>query len=854
MIAKSIQSALTVGLGVATFAVTVPTAHAQEGLEQVFVTARKRDEGVQNVPIAMTAISNELLDQHNVKVIDDLNTTIPGFRFGVQGGRANNDTVIRGLSKIPIGDGVPATVIYFANVALPARGGNIGTYDMANIQVLKGPQGTLFGRNTIGGAVVLTPVAPTYELNGYIRGDYGTKNYRNLEGAINVPIVDEKVALRVAGQTQRQDGLNRNLSGGPDFNNTHNNSYRVSLLLNPTDKIENLTVYDHLEAQETAAMGYMFRINPSLAFAEAGFNAKAGPIPAGALPPTFDNPAVPGLGTQLGDQVRAQLVASRAAGHHGGFTDLADGGHADRKLEGVSNDTTFDMGWATVRNIFGYRRVAVSEAISAGANNPILMTYPFRAGLGDFSLQTLPFILFDGAQTVSRDTISDELQLFGSAWDDRLDWITGYYFHKDEPNGKNGTAFTAFGFAPATPVSGQNLFYNWALFGQTGLDISEWTIDGLKLNLGARYAVDKARTCASPGADILTPGECQDSAASGATGAGTLATHEENYSYTIGLDWQINPDTLLYVTHRRGYRAGNINTPIFNTAYTTGSNVPVFLLAPNPLELATGATDYSAGCVSPAFGAVTCPDLRGYQKTAPETVKDIEIGVKNDWNISDVKGRLNVAAFYMKYQNAVEFLNAQNAGIPSGVDPSSGSIGYNAADMTIKGLEFDLTVIPVPSLTLSLSGAFTDQDIDKMKDVAPVYPAGTPPLLQLVATPTEKEVPEMAPNFSGTFSFNWILPVNPLDGDIAFSGDYYYIGDFNGQGGTNEQLPGYHLINFRLAWTGIAKSGLDLAAYVKNATDEDYFSSPNVLVPSFPMAVALPGDPRTWGVEATYKF
>lgn len=440
--------------------------------------------------------------------------------------------------------------------------------------------------------------------------------------------------------------------------------------------------------------------------------------------------------------------------------------------------------------------------------------------------------------------------MFGNAWNDRLDWIAGYYFNRDAPNGQNGTQFTAFsiGAVPSPPVSGLNTFYNWAVFGQTGLDISEWTIDGLKLNLGARYATDKARACAASGVDILTQGECEDkvalAAAPGSTliGPGATAIHEENYSYTVGVDWQINPDTLVYVTHRRGYRSGSINTPMFNTYYTTGGNGPSDPSL-GPLVL----TNPGQGCAgTPQTATTGCPDLRPFQTTDAETIKDVEIGVKNDWNIGGVKGRVNAAAFYMKYDNAVAFLGTSAARIPGAYQPNSSAVGYNAADMTIKGLEFDVTVIPVPSLTLTVSGAFTDQDIDTVKTTA--TPIGVSPA-------DASGIPQMAPDFSGTFSFNWMLPVKPLDGDIGFSGDYYYIGDFSGQGGTTDQLPGYHLINFRLAWTGIAKSGLDLAAYVKNATDEEYFSSPTVIIPSsFPMSVAMPGDPRTWGVEATYKF
>src|SRR5690606_27196662 len=159
MIRKSIQSALAVSLGVTAFASTTPVAHAQEagGLEQVFVTARKRDEGVQAVPISIAALSADMLAERNVSELQDMNVVVPGFRLGSEGGKGNTNIILRGLSKIPLGEGIPAVVTYFANVALPARGGNIPAYDIANIQVLKGPQGTLFGRNTLGGAVVIAP-------------------------------------------------------------------------------------------------------------------------------------------------------------------------------------------------------------------------------------------------------------------------------------------------------------------------------------------------------------------------------------------------------------------------------------------------------------------------------------------------------------------------------------------------------------------------------------------------------------------------------------------------------------------------------------------------------------------------
>src|SRR3546814_3555009 len=137
---------------------------------------------------------------------------------------------MRGLGNLPVGGGTPAVVAYLNNVPLPAVGTNIPTYDIANVQVLKGPQGTLFGRNTLGGAILVGTQAPTYNLGGYVQGDYGRYNYRALEGAINIPIVDDKIALRLAGQIRRQDPRTKNLSGGKGFRSEEHTSELQSLL------------------------------------------------------------------------------------------------------------------------------------------------------------------------------------------------------------------------------------------------------------------------------------------------------------------------------------------------------------------------------------------------------------------------------------------------------------------------------------------------------------------------------------------------------------------------------------------------------------------------------------------------
>ncbi|MDB6060886.1 MAG: TonB-dependent receptor [Verrucomicrobiaceae bacterium] len=817
---SSVRSLLTVGTGAFVVVAGLPVAQAQTqsaGLEEVFVTARKREEGVQAVPISITALSGEALDQRGVRDLESLNSVIPGFHFGVEGGKGNTSVILRGLSKIPLGEGVSSVVTYFANIALPPHGGNIPTYDIANIQVLKGPQGTLFGRNTLGGAVVITPVAPTYEFGGYIKGDYGTKNFRSLEGAVNVPIVEDKVAVRVAGQIRRQDGLVKNITGGPDTNNTHQNNYRISLLLNPIDNLESTTVYDHTTAIERSGGEHLYSVQPGFFPSAPAF------LPGGGVDVANPQTQLFGLGQLIIPQLNASLAAQHAAGFWSGAPHLTNGGNENENLWGIANDTSYDTGVVTVRNIFGYRRVNQFENLdTANVGN---ITLPLGPGGS-----AIPFVIFDAAQELKREYLSDEFQLFGNAFDDKLDWIVGAFYNKDQNTGPSGSTFTQFSaggeHAPAIAALVKN--ENKSIFGQIGLDISQWTVEGLKFNAGLRESWDSVWACGgslNPD-ELLSVGECKDNAgnvgADPVTGApiavGITTTSGKDLSWTIGFDWQISPDTLAYITSRRGYRGVNVNTPLFQTPFTTGGT----------------------GCLT-TTGA--CPNLTSFQKVDPEKLTDLELGVKNDWAVGDVKGRLNVATFVSKYDKAVQFLNVQALGIPNGTPdtPTNSSVGVNAANLTIWGVEADLTVIPVDSLTVTFSGAYTEEHIDKV-----VTPSGG---LSLSAS----QITLPSPKFSGTLAAAWTLPVHPLEGDVIVSGDYFHTDKYSGQGGQN--LPGYELANFRLDWKGIAQTKLDLEAYLNNAFDTHYYASPDVFLGNgFPVQVLIQGLPREWGVQAKYSF
>src|SRR5690606_1768450 len=144
----------------------------------------------------------------------------------------------------------PAVVSYFAEVPSPTFCSSSTTYDMSSVQVLKGPQGTLFGRNTTGGAVLYYPTAPGYEVEGYVEGTFGRYDDRQLEGAITLPIRDDLAALRIAGQYNRRDGYTRNLSGTGDLDDIDSRSLRLSLLVEPSDSLRNDLIVDYYRSDD----------------------------------------------------------------------------------------------------------------------------------------------------------------------------------------------------------------------------------------------------------------------------------------------------------------------------------------------------------------------------------------------------------------------------------------------------------------------------------------------------------------------------------------------------------------------------------------------------------------------------
>ena len=190
---------------------------------EIIVTARRQEERLQDVPISITVLSQDAIADRNIVNAGDLGSYVPSLATNSNFGPERSSFSIRGF--IQEGRTSPSVGVYFADVVAPransgttsGNGAGVGQFfDLQNVQVLKGPQGTLFGRNTTGGAILLVPTKPTDRLEGYVEGTLGNYNERRIEAVLNIPLSDT-FRLRAAVDRNKADGYLRNRSGiGPD--------------------------------------------------------------------------------------------------------------------------------------------------------------------------------------------------------------------------------------------------------------------------------------------------------------------------------------------------------------------------------------------------------------------------------------------------------------------------------------------------------------------------------------------------------------------------------------------------------------------------------------------------------------
>ena len=384
----------------------VKTSGSQKS-EQIVVTARRQSEDLEQVPISVAKLSSTEIERSSIRTADDIQFHVPGLQVNPSQTllSAEPSFTLRGLSTTVPGTGVADAAVstYFADAPLLyTRNLGHGLYDLADIQILYGPQGTLFGKNSIGGAVLFSPIRPTSGLEGYIQGTVGDYALHEISGAISGPVT-HALAVRLAAKIGRRNGYTENLANDRDFNDENYQSGRVSVLYRPIDEIENYTVIDIEDSHETLPAKFATQIGgPILSLYGA-----AAPLPFWDI----------AAGTSGSIEMRFKQAQQDATGKiYSPSTYAAD----VRAYTLVNTSTVRPANSFTVKNILSYQHseTVIFQNIDAGTG------YDFISSNGDPDRAT---------------QVSNEFQLLGKVLDYQLDWIAGFFYSHQAGKSLNNT-------------------------------------------------------------------------------------------------------------------------------------------------------------------------------------------------------------------------------------------------------------------------------------------------------------------------------------------------------------------------------------------------------------------------------
>jgi iron complex outermembrane receptor protein len=514
-----------------------PAAEGPSGLEEIVVTARRKDERLQTVPLSVSAVSGKELDERQIVTAQDLERLVPSLNVNSGNSRDVDRFSIRGQGTTLFGD--PGVIAYFAEVPLAANGAGPGFFfDLSNVQVLNGPQGTLFGRNTTGGAVLFEPQHPTNNFEGWLEGDFG--NYANVElkGAVNVPIVGDKLMVRVAFDRHTQDGFTTNIRNGKDLDNVDYWAGRVGVTFRPVDNVENYLLYFGEYSHTNGTGVKLIAANPS------GFAALFYPkyFPAQAL------------------------ADSRAEG----IRQVNDDALTLFKTYnwGIIDTLTWDVtDWLTFKNIAAYQETKSENLYDLdGTPFPVLQginsgTWANTSGIADAANYT------------------EEAQISGKLFDDKLSYQLGGFLEYDHPIATAFYAVNVLGSAASSSiVDFGNDVQSHAVYTQETYDLSGLSpiLEGFHLTAGFRYTWDYKsgfNDAYHPKslANIYAGGNCSDGRPTWPNCFEYQSSPFRAGTYTVQLDYQLNQNIYLYFTARSGFKSGG-----FNFGLPAGFTAPPF--------------------------------------------------------------------------------------------------------------------------------------------------------------------------------------------------------------------------------------------------------------------------------------
>jgi iron complex outermembrane receptor protein len=849
MVSKSYRSTLVNTTSALALAVTAAVpAYAQDQqaqggglqLEEIIVNARRVDENIQRVPIAITAFTPEKLAAQDVKDIWTLTKNIGGLNICCSPG-TTSFIFLRG-----IGNGTPT---YFNDVPADSSG-FANFFDVSSVQVLKGPQGTLFGQASNAGALVYQPRKPGEVFGGYINVTAGNYGRRSIDGALDVPIVEDKVLFRMAAQSFYRDGFVEDVRTQRHLGDQNYYVLRPSLILRPTENIENYTVFQ-LSKQKGMPLPYLLT--------DLNQTDKLGlSLNGGALANDIRNTQRLGnLGfasTQAQwDTIRDQLLSRQiqlgryktdgysvgcagdasGIGASPGVGTLPEGRGSITNLDYArsacqyswsrdiffSNTTTWNFADnLSLKNIFGYRN-------SHSFSQPV-------------DTDGTSLVLFDGGSSRNRTvnkgtpTWSDEVQLQGTDLFGFLDLTVGT-FHLGRQNNPSLTYGYALGLSNTASVN-KNSLKSRGVYGQGNLDIGQFSeaLAGLSFTAGYRYTWDTVKQTVYS----VNP----------TTGAQTgVIPNQGKFSagvYTFQLQYQATPDIMFYINNSKGYSGGGLQ------------------------------------------------DVLGKQQFQPDVLTNYEGGIKGTFDLGGVLIRTATSYYYGDYENIKVSVTqlAQRASSPT-APASLIVVTENAAEGYITGLDSDLTVVPTDWLEIGGNVAYTKTKYTTWDNNVNIGTSAAPILLPVSYASTPFSfVPKWKWSLRGTVR----LPVDQATvGDMSITANFTRTGKMynvakpftpavpgnpntgitkqrcrtaaNGYGPLSadgvcvpiDENPAYSNLDLNFDWRDVlGNEGLNASVFVTNVTKNTQNDGGCYCDVALGVTSPAPQVPRMFGVKVGYSF
>ena len=489
-------------------AATTPSDDNAPRVDDIIVTAQKRSENLQDVPVAVSAVTGKTLENKRILDLVDLSNATPGLQIKSDDNGANPRIFIRGVG---VNDFNPATA---SAVGIYADGVYVGSplaqrfafFDLQQAEVLRGPQGTLYGRNTTGGAVNVTSRKPGNDVEADFLAEYGRFNSLNLQGGVSLPLVKDLLSVRVAGLYQRDDGYSVNRLTGNRGNNADRWAVRGSVHFTPSSAITDDLAVTAGKSRGGSIWAYnrtLFPASPDVAG------------PDGLCAPAY-------YGTANCTNVLGYANASKNL-YEG---DYSFEGKDKVNLFTVANTLTINLGSADIVSVTGYQHAKRNDQEETDAN---------------------PLPVITASYIARQNTFSQELRLQSSG-KPALRYVFGLYYAHDDLT--NNSAYDVLAILPADPAAGIGRFVwplaqktdSYAAFGQLDYDLTS----RLTATVGLRYSADHK--------DFHY--------FSGETNTGTsFFTFDgsktfDSVSGKFGLQYRFTPDVNAYASYSRGTKSG----------------------------------------------------------------------------------------------------------------------------------------------------------------------------------------------------------------------------------------------------------------------------------------------------------